>query len=96
MELFGQLAAVGFVLGLLVVSLRWLGRRGRTVPLSWRRAPRDPGARLEAIDRLTLTPQHSLHVVRFAGRLLLVSCQPGGTSVMAETPARAAELGQGA
>jgi flagellar biogenesis protein FliO len=37
--------------------------------------------RMEAVERLSLSPQHSLHLVRVNGRLLLVASAPGGCSV---------------
>jgi len=96
LELFPQLFAVVFVLAVLVLAARWLARRGHAAPLGWNKAPKDPSLKLERVDRLALTPQHSIHVVRFGGRLLLVSCQPGGVSLLAETPQDRAVQSQGA
>jgi flagellar biogenesis protein FliO len=38
--------------------------------------------RLQSIERLPLTAQHSLHLVRVAGRLVLIAVSPGGCSVL--------------
>lgn len=38
--------------------------------------------RLESIERLPLTAQHSLHLVRVAGRVILIAISPGGCSVL--------------
>lgn len=36
---------------------------------------------------IRLTPQHTLHVVEFAERQMLVACHPGGTNVLSTGPA---------
>jgi flagellar biogenesis protein FliO len=42
-----------------------------------------PGARqMQALERLTLTPHHSLHLVSVDGRTLLVAVSPGGCTVV--------------
>ena len=46
------------------------------------RAPR----RMQVVERLPLTPQHSLHLVRIDGRLLVVASGPGGCSLLEEKP----------
>ncbi len=38
--------------------------------------------RLQSIERLPLTAQHSLHLVRVAGRVMLIAVSPGGCSVL--------------
>jgi len=38
--------------------------------------------RLQTIERLPLTPQHSLHLVRVADRTVLIAVSPGGCSVL--------------
>ena len=38
--------------------------------------------RLQAIERLPLTAQHSLHLVRVSGRVMLIAVSPGGCSVL--------------
>ena len=38
--------------------------------------------RLQSIERLPLTAQHSLHLVRVAGRVILIAVSPGGCSVL--------------
>src|SRR5262245_19430131 len=37
---------------------------------------------MQSLERISLTPQHSLHLVRVAGRVLLVAVSPGGCSVL--------------
>jgi flagellar biogenesis protein FliO len=38
--------------------------------------------RLQAIERLPLTPQHSLHLVKVAGRVMLIAVSPQGCSIL--------------
>ena len=38
--------------------------------------------RLQAIERLPLTAQHSLHLVKVSGRIMLIAVSPGGCSVL--------------
>ena len=77
-----QLIAVVLVMGLLLASLQWLRRRGlahiRTGLRLGRRSPR----RLELVEKLPLTAQHSLHVVRMDGRSLLIGVSPAGCALL--------------
>ncbi len=78
MDGWGQLLAISGVLGLLAGALVWLRRFG---PGSWR--PRTAGGRrLEILERLPLTPQHSLYLVRLCGRELLIGTAPSGCAVL--------------
>ena len=78
MEYFQPLAAVAAVLGGLAAALWWLRRRGWAGRLPARKK------KLECVERLALSPQHSLHLVRAAGRLMLVSSSPGGCALIGE------------
>ena len=76
MELSQQLMAVGSVLSLLICGIALARRRGwitLSVPVR-AGAPRS----LEVIDRLVLTPQHSVHLVRAHDRVLLIATHPHG------------------
>jgi flagellar biogenesis protein FliO len=78
MEVIRQVLAVSAVLLLLVFALWWLRRKGLVRHGSG-------GSRknaLQAVERLTLGPQHSLHLVRLAGRGLLVGTSPAGCAVL--------------
>lgn len=76
-----QLFAVFFVLLLLAAAL-WALRRRQGQPL-WPpfSGRNEEQALLRSVDRLPLTPQHCLHVVRFAGREVLVATHPGGVTI---------------
>jgi flagellar biogenesis protein FliO len=79
-----SVAGVLIVFGLLGLLLFVLKRRGfvsfRDVMLAKTKGPRD----LQAIDRLSLTPAHSLHVVRACGRTLLLSVGPQSCQYIAD------------
>jgi flagellar biosynthetic protein FliO len=79
--MFEQFAAVGVVLAALFAALYFLKQKGYARISS--RGPRDDGSpRLEVIDRLSLTPHHSLHLVRLADRTLLVGISPSGCNLL--------------
>ena len=80
MELFEQLSAVILVLIILCGGLWLLKKKGwvRTAV----RSSRGDGPRLEVVDRLTLSPHHSLHLVRLADRTLLVGVSPNGCNLL--------------
>jgi flagellar biogenesis protein FliO len=71
MDLLQQLAAVALVLALLGAAL-WLLQRNRLI------LPRRTGPKqLEVVDRVALSPQHGLALVRVNGRMVLVATGPG-------------------
>ena len=72
-----QTLAIFFVLGLLITGL-WLLRRKGLASVGFAGGNALRGARrMELIERLPLTPQHSLHLVRFDDRLILIGVSPG-------------------
>jgi flagellar biosynthetic protein FliO len=81
MEMFEQLSIVAVVLGILCGGL-WLLKRKGWAQTSIRRNRGDGRPRLEVIDRLSLTPHHSLHLVRLADRTLLVGLSPNGCNLL--------------
>jgi hypothetical protein len=89
METWRQAGAVLVVFALLGASLWVLRRKGAAVfaagPGRWRKtAGRERS--LERVERLALTPQHCLHVVRIGGREVVVATYPSGCTVLLETP----------
>ena len=93
MEPIEQMLGVVAVLALLGAMLWWMRRRGLVAPLLPRRTARH---RLELLERLPLTAQHSLHLVRMAERALLVAVSPSGCVVLDSCEARAVEDARGA
>jgi flagellar biosynthetic protein FliO len=81
MEAIQQVLGVVAVLALLGGSLWWLRRKGLA-----QFAVRGPGGSrtksMRVIERLALTPQHSLYLVRVADRTLLIAASPGGCSIL--------------
>ena len=81
MDIAREVAAVVFVLALLGGVL-WAMRRG----ISFSRGISFKGSvrarRLETIERVALTPQHALHLVRFDGKELVISTHPQGCSAI--------------
>ena len=77
-----QLFAVLAVLGLLVLALLVLKTRGYA---SFRFPQRRrAGASLEVVERVMLTPQHSLHLVRIGDRHIVIAASPQGCSRMGQ------------
>ncbi len=85
MELIQQFAIVLAVLGLLCGSL-WLLRQKGWARTGLRRKREDGQPRLEIVDRLSLTPHHSLHLVRMADRTLLIGLSPSACSLLESSP----------
>lgn len=91
MEAVRPLLSVILVFALLG-GLLWLVRKGdglRSGPRLMRRWRRDAeqGKPLQTLGRVALTPHHSLHLVRFGDRLLLVGTHAGGCRVLDRLPA---------
>jgi len=88
MDVLQEIAAVAAVLGLLGAVLWLLRRRGIAgiLPLG-----KPHGRRLECVERLPLSPQHALHLLRLGDRGLLVTSSPSGCALMARFPWREVE-----
>jgi flagellar biogenesis protein FliO len=87
MDFGRQYLGVAVVLGLLGAALWWLRRRGYAAVMPGRRA----GRKMETIERLPLSPQHTLHLVRIGGTALLVACSPAGCVLLQSVPAASIE-----
>ena len=97
METIQQTGAVALVMALLLLSLWWLRKRGLAVggaslPAVRRSAPKQ----LERLERLSLSPQHSLHLVRMGNAALLISASPSGCELVHRTEWREMEISGGA
>jgi flagellar biogenesis protein FliO len=82
MPMLQQTLAVFLVLGLLLAALWFLRRTGlasSSLLLSHgRRGSRNNEKRLCLVERLALTPQHTLHLVAVDGRFILLATSPAG------------------
>lgn len=85
MEMFQQLLAVALVLGALLALVWVMKRKGWAQGRM--RGSRDSRSQLEVIDRLALTPNHSVHLIRLADRVLLIGLSPNGCNLLETTPA---------
>ena len=81
MEILQQIAAIVFVFSLLAAALWWL--RGRKLVAFERVRPNS--SRLLVIDRVRLTPQHSVHILKAGDRELTIALHPSGCTLLADT-----------
>lgn len=92
MEALQQLWVVVVVLGVLCGGL-WLLKRKGWAQTALRRTGDDGRPRLKILDRLPLTPQHSLHLVRWADRTLLIGLSPSGCNLLESNPSGVVSAG---
>jgi len=93
MELARQLLAVLFVLGLLVAALWALRRRGVVrLPGGASRGMRQRNVVL--IERVPLTAQHAVHLVRVGDKALLIGTAPSGCSLIDSLSWKEIDAGQ--
>jgi len=89
MEAIQQMAAVAVVLLLLGATLWVLRRRGiASVSL----CSKARGRRIQCLERVSLSPQHALHLVRVDENELLLASSPSGCSLVERLPRRTAEV----
>ena len=81
MEVIQQTLVVAFVLGLLGAAIYWLRGQG-IARFNGKGIVRAGARRMQTIERLPLSPQHSLHLVNVSGRVLLIAVSPGGCSLL--------------
>jgi len=84
MELLPQLLSAGLVLGLLAGCVWWLraGRRPGGLLVLPRRGGGARSRRLETLERLALSPQPSLQLVRLDDREYLLALAGGGVKLL--------------
>lgn len=80
MDLAHESLAITLVFALLWAALWLLKRRGILVS---RRGPSNRGL-LESCGRLSLTAQHSIHVVRVGDRNLVLAVHPAGITLLGD------------
>ncbi len=88
MELVRPLAAILLVFGLLAGALWALRRRGMVLPGA---RPRSGAGRMAVLERVALTPQHGLYLVRVADSALLVGVHAGGCTLLEKLPLASVE-----
>jgi flagellar biogenesis protein FliO len=83
MDVLRQLLSVLLVFSLLGTAL-WLLRRGGRISFQGPARTRVQAntRSIVAVERLVLTPQHTLHIVRVNGREILVATHPQGCAVV--------------
>ena len=82
-----QALSVLLVFVLLGFALWKLRQPGSNTRPLWRLPWRRDGAELrtlESVERLVLTPQHALHLVRVHGREVVVATHPQGCTLISE------------
>jgi flagellar biogenesis protein FliO len=84
-DVLQQIAAVCLVIGLAVLAAS-LSRKGAGSGLLRYRWGASGSGRMEVVQRLMLTPQHSICIIRIDGRELTVGLHPGGITVMTSEP----------
>jgi flagellar biosynthetic protein FliO len=83
MEIAEQITMVLAVFALLGALLWFLKRRGfASMSLFPRRGA--SGRRVEVLERVPLTPQHALHLVRVSDKVLLIGTAPSGCTLLHE------------
>jgi flagellar biogenesis protein FliO len=94
MDVLRQIFSVLLVFSLLGGVL-WALRRGGRVSFQGFARKRILGntRAMIAVERLSLTPQHTLHVVRINGRELLVATHPQGCTVVSELAVKERAIG---
>lgn len=78
-----QFSAVIFVLLSLWGAVAFLRRKGLALPAGSRRS-RKQSALIEPLDKIRLTPQHSVHLLSVNGSRLLVAVHPQGVTLLRE------------
>lgn len=81
MEMLSSVISAAAVILLLLLCLAFLRRKG-IAQMKLFRPNGQAGRNLEVLDRLVLTPQHSIHLVRVAGNHLLIGLSPSGCSLL--------------
>lgn len=81
MESMQQAFSVLLVLALLGGTLWWLRRRGMAA-FAFKSAVGGRRKSIQVIERLALTPQHSLHLVKVERRTMLIAASPAGCSIL--------------
>lgn len=83
MDVLRQILSVFLVFTLLGAAL-WAVRKGGSLSIrgiAWKRA-QQRGRSIVPVERIALTPQHTLHVIHVNGHEILVATHPGGCTLL--------------
>ena len=83
MDIARQVSAVMLVFALLGAAV-WTLRRGGRLRIPGGMRPAGRGRALQSVERLALTPQHSLHLVKIGEREVVVATYPQGCALLTE------------
>ncbi|MEP6961539.1 MAG: hypothetical protein ABI995_05650 [Acidobacteriota bacterium] len=83
-EISRQILAVFAVFGLMGLAV-WKLRSGPIRFKGWNPG-RSASKALVAVERIPLTPQHTVHLLTIHGRQLVVATHPQGCSVLLDSP----------
>jgi flagellar biosynthetic protein FliO len=81
MQLTEQIGMVLLVFALLG-GLLWLAKRRGLAAFSVGARRAGNGRRMEVLERVPLTPQHALHLVRVADRTVLIATAPSSCTLL--------------
>ena len=81
MEIFEQITMV-FVVFAILGGMLWVLRNKGMATFKFGGKRLRGGKQLELVERLPLTANHSIHLVRFADHTLLIGVAPGGCTVL--------------
>lgn len=86
MDYLVQMIGVLFVMALMAALLWFLRSKGVAQFPMVIRSMKNKSQLLYTVDRLALTPQHSLHAVRVANRILIIGVSPAGLTTLEQMP----------
>ena len=81
-----QLGPVLVVMVLLIATLWFLKSRGLARFGGFRLPSAKSPRQMETVERMPLTAQHSLHMVRVGDRVLVIGVSPSGCQLLTECP----------
>ena len=87
-DFYRQFIGIAVVLGGLV-ALLWFAKKRGAANWNFRRSDGDRLVRI--VERVSLTPQHTLFVLDIAGRTTLLATSPGSCQIVSELPASVRE-----
>lgn len=86
------MAAIVLVMALLGGALFLMRKRGAVMFPNAFKGTAGGSRQLEVIERLSLGPQHTVHLVRVGGRCVLIATAPGNCQIHSQIPEGIPEL----